>query len=1337
MNSCDLKEKIKTYLVAGYPGLYIHSAEEARVDVVLNDVATQLSLHPKEWNLGYGWVDFANKQPRDSQQARTDLADSLPSLLDDDLDNKLFVIKDARSALENQPLAVARLKQLLNRIQRHHRGRAAVVLVSETLSIPPEIEAQITLLRLPLPQGAEISRLLDGLSDGLGLDIPKGARQRLLAACSGLNEEQIRSVLAMVRQQHDQVDDQALVLIQSEKEQIISKSGVLEMLKVSESDADIGGLENLRGWLKRRADIFSRLDDAREARVEAPKGVLIAGMPGCGKSLTAKVAAGLFQLPLLRLDIGSLLGKYVGESEHNMRRALSMAESISPCILWIDELEKAFVGMNSGSGSEVSSRLFGYFLTWMQEKNGAVFVIATANNITALPPELLRKGRFDEVFYVGFPNAAERGAILDIHLRGEAIELTSAQRSHLVRLCRDYAGADIQNAVNEAREIAFLKNRGLKFEDLETAIEETMSLRETLRDQVAKYEELFEKLKLKSASTLDGLSVAQMISMADSPNSIVRLQIARNEDCPVDRLKKLVSDTDEAVRTAAYENPNCSTDLLTCRINIEEGQSGFDRKLLLLACLHANAPHDLIAVQFERLKLATEQRAHLAERTLNEDLQLRLLSDQAAQVRKAIAGNKSLTKSAQLKLCADADVSVRQRLVGNDNLDPEAQELLAKDSSPEVLASLASRSDLSEAAQLSLVERAELEVLDALARRSGSALLPDVVQMKLAECDLDVRLALAGNESLSAVAQFRLAQDPSAEVRCVLAEHPSLTTSALQYLIDDIDEVQTKLAGSSHVKSAALQRKLSGRGADSVRIALAGNPAVHSDVQDILSRDLNSAVRAALAANDRLSAHLYERFLSDKDVCVREHFASLQDLPRDAQDALAKDVLDVKIALARSSQDGEIQLQLLEGGIEEVLCALACNPRLGEQLQSRLADHDSSEVRRCLARSKSLSELVVGDLINDADLLVRIELAKNTHLSVEQYLDLLKSGCREVIESLAANPGITEALMNEIYQGHVEPQLEALARNANLPLSIQKALLDENSAKVKAALAANAAVDQMILRQLLLDVSADVRIALLKNPILDLSMQLKLAKDRDARVRSAVAMQRPISKSVQTQLAVDPDKAVRMSLLSGEGALLVEIQNTLANDGEQSIRELLAAQSVLAPSVQVLLAKDKMIGVRRALAKGGDDLCEEVQLSLARDTDRGVRLALAESQCSSSAVQALLAQDADVGLRIRLIETSSAENPLTRDAQITLARDSDVKVRQALAMQLFGVHVQRSGDDVQLTLVSDLALRTTILACLKYGIRRMSPAVKDRLLDGLEGDTRQTVEEMLDCCEER
>jgi hypothetical protein len=246
MNLLELKTKIKSHILAGYPGLYIHSGEESRVDTLLQEISTELTLSPKEWNLGYGWVDFHNKQPRNTQSQATELAESLPSLLDDDLDGKLLIIKDARSALENQPLAVARLKQLLNRIQRHHRSKTAVVLVSETLHIPVQIESQITLLPLSLPQGEEINQQLSSFCQMLDLFVPENMHQRLHTACCGLNQEEIRSVLALVRQQHEQINDEALALIQHGKEQIIAKSGVLEMLHVIENATDIGGLENLK-----------------------------------------------------------------------------------------------------------------------------------------------------------------------------------------------------------------------------------------------------------------------------------------------------------------------------------------------------------------------------------------------------------------------------------------------------------------------------------------------------------------------------------------------------------------------------------------------------------------------------------------------------------------------------------------------------------------------------------------------------------------------------------------------------------------------------------------------------------------------------------------------------------------------------------------------------------------------------------------------------------------------------------------------------------------------------------------------------------------------------------
>ena len=229
---------------------------------------------------------------------------------------------------------------------------------------------------------------------------------------------------------------------------------------------------------------------------------MIVGMPGCGKSLTAKATASLFGLPLLKMDMGSLMGKYVGESEGNMRRAIAVAEAVSPCVLWVDEVEKAFSGIGSGgAGSEVATRLFGYFLTWMQEKTTQVFVVATANDISALPPELLRKGRFDEIFYVDFPNEAERNAIFRVHLEKRQKMNAHIDLSKLAKATDKYSGADIESIVKEGIELAFLADRAeLTTQRLMQVIEATHPLGMVMKDKVKQYKDRFAEMKIKSAS---------------------------------------------------------------------------------------------------------------------------------------------------------------------------------------------------------------------------------------------------------------------------------------------------------------------------------------------------------------------------------------------------------------------------------------------------------------------------------------------------------------------------------------------------------------------------------------------------------------------------------------------------------------------------------------------------------------------------------------------------------------------------------------------------------------------------------------------------------------------
>jgi SpoVK/Ycf46/Vps4 family AAA+-type ATPase len=284
---------------------------------------------------------------------------------------------------------------------------------------------------------------------------------------------------------------------------MIKKAGILEMIPLKATMADIGGLENLKEWLNRKANVFKNMEKAKDYGVDMPKGVLIAGVPGCGKSLNAKAAANLFEVPLLRLDLGRLMGKYVGESEGNMRNAIALAEAISPCVLWIDELEKAFAGIGGdGGGAEVTTRLFGNFLTWMQEKESPTFVVATANDITRLPPELMRKGRFDEIFYVGLPNRKEREKIFQIHIgKRRPQDLAAIRISELVDKTEGFSGADIEGVIKDAVETAFSEGKSkLETKDILTAISNTNSLAEIMKDSLDIMTKFYEKSKFKNAS---------------------------------------------------------------------------------------------------------------------------------------------------------------------------------------------------------------------------------------------------------------------------------------------------------------------------------------------------------------------------------------------------------------------------------------------------------------------------------------------------------------------------------------------------------------------------------------------------------------------------------------------------------------------------------------------------------------------------------------------------------------------------------------------------------------------------------------------------------------------
>ena len=495
----NARDLLSSYVDALYPIIYINHFDFTVIDQMLADISEGYQV--VEYNNGLGQVDFTNK----SVLNKYELYDFLDVFKDDGYDKPLFIVlKDVHDKIKD-PNIISVLKYIAYRNLNIDEYNATVFIVSSKLSIPEELEDLITVFDIPLPDIPQIRQIMTEFINDLSIEVPDDVIGEISLSFKGLNEFQIRQILNLAYQNGGSLtfDDKKLILTQ--KEQLIKKAGLLEMIRVNESIEDIGGLENLKEWMFKKAYIFSNLDNALKFGVDIPKGIMIVGMPGCGKSLTAKATATLFELPLVRLDVGRLLGKYVGESENNMRNALKLAEAISPCVLWIDEIEKAFSGVgSSGGGSDVTTRLFGQFLTWMQEKENTVFIVATANDISRIPPEFLRKGRFDELFYVDFPNDEERRKILEIHLKKRNKWNKDLNIISIVKLTKGYNGADLEAIVKDAIENCFIEGRDkLTTEDLKRAQESIKSISSTLEKRINEIRNAVKDMDLKPASNND------------------------------------------------------------------------------------------------------------------------------------------------------------------------------------------------------------------------------------------------------------------------------------------------------------------------------------------------------------------------------------------------------------------------------------------------------------------------------------------------------------------------------------------------------------------------------------------------------------------------------------------------------------------------------------------------------------------------------------------------------------------------------------------------------------------------------------------------------------------
>lgn len=492
------KENLVKYMDAGFPILFVESFEEEKIIKTVREVFQDRNFW--KWNIRGLW-----EMEKENKLLDLPLADTLDFFLEDksNLQRKVLILTGVVNFFEDINVS-ERLKLLAQQINDGTINDCMIVIISPTVKIPMELEKYVTILNLEFLTPEEIKSVVLEFIRDYELSKPnEDFLEELAVLFKGLTETDIKNILSLAVSSDGEINRSDFSLVLEHKQQLIRKSGILEMVTVKETVEDIGGLENLKIWLQRKANVLKNITKAINFGVDVPKGVLVVGMPGCGKSLSVKATANLLEFPLLRLDMGRLMGKYVGESEANLRRAIELAEASAPCVLWIDEMEKAFAGIGgAGGAAEVTTRLFGNFLTWLQEKNSLAFVVATANNITILPPELLRKGRFDEIFYVDLPNENERRKIFEIHIsKRRKQDLENIDLKNLVDKTKGYSGADIEGVIKDSIETAFSDNKSkITTEDIIKAINSTQSLSEVMKESIEKLSKIYKDCKFKSAS---------------------------------------------------------------------------------------------------------------------------------------------------------------------------------------------------------------------------------------------------------------------------------------------------------------------------------------------------------------------------------------------------------------------------------------------------------------------------------------------------------------------------------------------------------------------------------------------------------------------------------------------------------------------------------------------------------------------------------------------------------------------------------------------------------------------------------------------------------------------
>jgi len=490
----NFNDELTLLLKARYPIIFIDTIEEDRAEYVIRKaIKSSFNRSIYSWDFVDGYTNnpnnegFAKRNPLQALELIERLTFETPAL---------FLLKDFNRFLND--ISISRKLRNLSRILKLQPK--TIIIIGSELNLPKELRDLITIIKFQLPTENEINQELNRLIDSLSLSIDSKLIENLTRACQGLSLERIRRVLSKIIASYKTIDESSISVLLSEKKQIIGQTGILDYWSTNEKIQNIGGVDNLKNWLNKRKTSFSL--QALNYGLPTPRGLLLIGIQGTGKSLTAKAIATEWQLPLLKLDVGKLFGGIIGESESRLRQMIEVAEAISRCILWIDEIDKAFSINDNKGDSGTSNRILATFIIWLSEKTKPVFVVATANNIDLLPLELIRKGRFDEIFFLDLPKKREREQIFKIHIQEFRPKTWNMfDYSKLALLSECFSGAEIRQSIIEGMYHAFYEKREFTTEDICFALRELIPLAQLENNQTLKLQSWASSGRIRSASS--------------------------------------------------------------------------------------------------------------------------------------------------------------------------------------------------------------------------------------------------------------------------------------------------------------------------------------------------------------------------------------------------------------------------------------------------------------------------------------------------------------------------------------------------------------------------------------------------------------------------------------------------------------------------------------------------------------------------------------------------------------------------------------------------------------------------------------------------------------------